>query len=112
MRVFVDECVNRLLLRRLSGHTFVHALDTPLRSTKNGELLRAISNDYDAFLTCDGNIRFQQNLKRFPFAFIVLRARSNRIEDLTPLVPDLLAALRRFDEEGFGPGELLEISAA
>jgi uncharacterized protein (DUF433 family) len=62
MRVFADECVNRLLLRHLTGHTFVHASDTPLLSTKNGVLLRAVSPDYDVFLTCDTNIQFQQNL--------------------------------------------------
>jgi hypothetical protein len=111
MRVFVDECVNRHLLRHLTGHTFVHARDTPLLSTQNGVLLRAISPHYDVFLTRDRNVPFQQNLKRYPLAFIVLRARSNKIEDLLPLAPELLATLGRFETEGFSPGELHEIAA-
>lgn len=111
MRVFVDECVNRHLLRYLTGHTFVHARDTLLLSTQNGALLRAISPNYDVFLTRDRNIPFQQNLKRYPLAFIVLRARSNKIEDLLPLVPELLATLGRLESEGFAPGELEEIAA-
>jgi hypothetical protein len=45
MKVFVDECVNRRLMRHLSGHDFLHALDTHLRSTKNGALLRAVAPD-------------------------------------------------------------------
>jgi hypothetical protein len=110
MKVFVDECVNRRLMRHLSGHAFVHALDTLLRSTKNGELLRAVAPDYDVFLTCDTNVRFQQNLSRFPLAFVVLRSRSNKLEDLLPLAPRLLAALDRIDAGGFAPGDLHEIA--
>ena len=47
MRVFADECVNRDLLRHLTGHTFVHARDTALLSMNNGALLRAVAPDYD-----------------------------------------------------------------
>lgn len=110
MRVFVDECVNRRLLSRLTGHAFVHIADTPLRSTKNGALLRAVAPGYDVFLTRDKNIPFQQNLKMFPLAFVILRARSNSLVHLLPLVPDLLAALDRIEVDGFEPGDLHEIA--
>lgn len=110
MRVFVDECVNRHLLRRLAGHSFVHARDTALLGTKNGVLLRAVALDYDVFMTRDATIPFQQNLKRFPLAFVILLARSNRIEDLLALVPDLLAALDQI-AAGYAPGDLYEIAA-
>lgn len=106
MRVFVDECVNRHLLRHLTGHTFVHARDTSLRSTANGALLRAVAPDYDVFLTRDRGIPFQQNLKRFSLAFIILHVRSNKIEDLLPLVPDLLAVLRAIETGDRAPGDL------
>lgn len=109
MRVFVDECVNRHLMRYLTGHAFIHILDTHLRSTANGVLLRAVAPDYDVFLTRDRNIRFQQNLKQFPLAFIILYARSNKIEDLSPLVPDLLSTLDRMAADGIQSGELHEI---
>jgi hypothetical protein len=111
MKVSADECVNRHLLRHLTGHTFVHARDTPFRSTQNGALLRAVSPDYDVFLTRDQGIPFQQNLRRFPLAFVILRARSNKLEDLLPLVPDLLATLGRIETGGFAPGDLYEVSA-
>lgn len=110
MRVFVDECVNRRFVRRLTGHDFTHISETPLRSTSNGALLRAVAPDYDVFLTRDKNIPFQQNLKNLPLAFVVLRARSNSLADLLPLVPGLLAALDRMAAAGgVEPGELHEI---
>ncbi|HWS87252.1 MAG TPA: hypothetical protein VN282_09825 [Pyrinomonadaceae bacterium] len=111
MMVFVDECVNRHLLRHLTGHTFVHARDTPFRSTQNGALLRAVAPDYDVFLTRDQGIPFQQNLKRFPLAFIILRARSNKIEHLLPLVSPLLSILEQIEAGGYAPGDLYEVSS-
>ena len=111
MKVFVDECVNRHLLRHLTGHVFVHARDTPFRSTQNGALLRAVAPDYDVFLTRDRGIPFQQNLRRFPLAFIILRAPSNKIEDLLPLAPNLLATLGRIEADGYAPGDLHEVAA-
>jgi hypothetical protein len=44
-------------------------------------------------VTIDGNLAAQQNTKVLPFAVIVLKARSNKIEDLRPLVPKILAEL-------------------
>ena len=53
---------------------------------------------------------FQQNLRRFPLAFIILRARSNKIEELLPLVPELLATLERIEAGGYAPGDLYEVA--
>ena len=41
----------------------------------------------------DRNLSFQQNLLAFAIAVIVLRASSNRLSDLKPLVPELLVAI-------------------
>jgi predicted nuclease of predicted toxin-antitoxin system len=110
MKVFVDECVNFKLLRHLTGHTFVHVRDTPFRGMKNGVLLRAVAPDHEIFLTLDKDIPYQQNLKKFPMAFVIMRPVSNDITDLLPLVPDLLATLERIAEKGYAPGELCEIA--
>jgi hypothetical protein len=60
---------------------------------KNGELLALAAERFDAFVTVDRNPSFQQNLGSFPIAVVVLRAKSNRLADLRPLVPHLLAAI-------------------
>jgi hypothetical protein len=41
----------------------------------------------------DGNIEHQQNLTRLSFGVVVVEAPSNRMEDLLPVVPDLLQAI-------------------
>jgi hypothetical protein len=45
------------------------------------------------FVTVDRNLAFQQPIDSLPFAVVVLRAQSNRLSDLRPLVPFLLKAL-------------------
>jgi hypothetical protein len=62
-------------------------------TVKNGELLSLAARRFDAFVTVDRNLSFQQNLPSFDIAVFVLRARTNRLADLRPLVPDLLALL-------------------
>lgn len=61
--------------------------------TKNGELLLLAEQQFEAFVTVDRNLSFQQNLVSFKIAVVVLRARTNRLADLRPLVPKPLAVL-------------------
>jgi len=49
--------------------------------------------EYDALLTMDRAIEFQQNLSGLPFGVLLLRAPSNRIVHLRPLVPTILDVL-------------------
>ena len=60
---------------------------------RNGPLLRLAAQEFDVFPTADQNIEFQQNLRDFRIAVVVLVAPTNRIESLRALVPALLKAL-------------------
>jgi hypothetical protein len=61
----------------------------------NGELLTRAEKDFDVFITVDRNLSFQQNLPKFDLAVLVLRARTNRLRDLIPLVPKIVEALKK-----------------
>lgn len=93
MRVFLDECIDWRLSRSISGHEVRTARQMGWSSIKNGELLRLVSKEFDVFVTVDRNLSFQQNVKALPIAVIVLRTRTNRLSDLLPAVPELLAAI-------------------
>jgi hypothetical protein len=71
---------------------------------KNGELLALASREYEAFITVDRNLHFQQNITRFDIAVLILSARTNRLADLRTLAPGVLAALPKVK-----PGEILLI---
>ena len=93
MRILLDECVDWRLSRDVIGHDVKTARQMGWATIKNGELLTLAAQQFDAFVTVDRNLSFQQNLAAFPIAIFVLRARTNRLADLRPLVPALLAAL-------------------
>lgn len=61
---------------------------------KNGELLSLAEPQFDVLLTLDKNIPYQQDLKLGRIAILIVRARSNRIQNLLPVILDCLAALR------------------
>ena len=103
MKVFVDECVTSRLLPHLVGCDLTHISSTPWRGKQNGELLRLVERSYDVFLTTDRHLPEQQNLNRFHLAFVCLRGRSNKVEDLLPLVPDLRALADRAVSTGMAP---------
>ncbi len=93
MRVLLDECVDRRLASDIQGHDVVTVPDAGWAALKNGELLARAQQEFDAFVTVDRNLPFQQDLSRFSIAVVVLRARSARVRDLHSLIPLLLAAL-------------------
>jgi hypothetical protein len=45
------------------------------------------------FITVDRNLPYQQNIAILDLAILILVARSNRLADLQPLVPLILAAV-------------------
>ena len=93
MKVLLDECVDRRLARELLGHEVRTAREMGWTTIKNGELLALASNDFDVFVTVDRNLSFQQNVASFSVAVVVIRARTNPLADLQPLVPALLSAI-------------------
>ena len=58
------------------------------RGKKNGELLvLMIKNGFEAFITIDRNLQYQQNLSKLNLTIFVLNAQDNRISSLEPLIP-------------------------
>jgi hypothetical protein len=89
VRVLLDECVDRRLAQDLKEHEVVTVPEAGWAGVKNGDLLRLSQAQFDVFVTVDRNLSFQQRLPQFSVAVIVLQARTNRLEDLRPLVPRL-----------------------
>lgn len=93
MRILLDESLPKELQSELPGHDVRTVQEMGWSSLKNGEVLARSVNLFDVFLTADQNLRFQQNLSALPIAVAVLVAKSNRIQDLRPLIPELLRSL-------------------
>jgi hypothetical protein len=72
---------------------------------KNGRLLRQADGEFDVLVTVDRNLSFQQRVIDFRLAVIVLKAPSNRLQDLLPLVPQVLDTV-----DTIPPGSVVVIS--
>lgn len=105
MRLLLDECVPRPLLRDLTAHDAHHVVDMGWSSRRNGDLLKLMLADgFEALLTVDRNLAFQQNLRASGLGVVVVVAGTNRVKELRPLIPRILEALSRVK-----PGELIEV---
>jgi hypothetical protein len=93
VRVLLDECLPKRLKRELVGHDVKTAPEMGWASKRNGELLALAVGHFDVFVTADRNLSYQQDVSAFDIAVIVLAARSNRLDDLRPVVPRLLEIL-------------------
>lgn len=104
MRVLLDENVPVDLAGMLARHEVETVAGLGWTGIKNGELLRRVAGVFDALVSMDRNLEFQQPLRNQPFGVILLRARTNRMAHIAPLVPEIRDAL-----EGLRSGELRQI---
>ncbi len=105
MRLVLDNCIPRKFAKHIQGHEVASVVTLGWATLKDGALLDVIAGNYDVLITVDKSMPFQQRLDHRPFAVVVLRARSNRLVHLVPLVPQLAACLDELQ-----PGEVREIS--
>lgn len=106
MRLLLDECLPKQLKREFIGHDVQTVPEAGLAGVKNGALLRRAAERFDVFVTVDANLRYQQNTSQLSIAIVVLRAVSNDMSDLRPLMPAALASLPTL-----APGVIVEIGA-
>ena len=106
MRVLLDENVPRKLKYQLmSEHEVQTVQERGWAGLLNGALLHAANAEFDAFVTLDRGIEYQQDLSGLQLRVVVIRAFSNTLAELLPLVPSVLAALVRI-----GPGEIARVA--
>lgn len=107
MRVLLDENVDRLLKPLFAPEFEVFTVrECGWHGKRNGELLRIAVQEFDAFVTMDANLEFQQNVRALELGVVVLRATSNAFSVVAPLVPEVNDALR-----AIRPGEVVHVPA-
>ena len=93
MKLLLDHCVPRPLRNYFTGHEVHTTYDQGWAAFKNGALLAAAESDgFEVLMTTDQNLPYQQNSTGKQIAILVLVARSNRVPELAPLIPDALDA--------------------
>jgi hypothetical protein len=93
LKVLLDECVDVRFAPHVTGFNTQTVQDKGWSGISNGKLLALAQAEFDVFVTVDKNLSFQQHLPKFSIAVILIHCKSNRIQDLLPLLPELLDAI-------------------
>ncbi len=94
MKILLYECLPRPLAHLLTGHEVKTVRQMRWDGKENGELLALVSKHFECFITVDKSLSHQQNLRNLKFAILVLRVKSNKLEDIVPHLPEMLISLR------------------
>jgi hypothetical protein len=93
MKLLLDENLPKKLKIDFAQHEVYTVRDKGWNGIKNGQLLELLVNEkFDALLTFDKNLQYQQNQK-YTIAVIVLTATINTYVELSKLTPYVLEYL-------------------
>lgn len=102
MNILLDACVPRPLRTFLPDHTVRTAQEMGWGELKNGDLLRTAEREFDAFVTSDRNLQYQQNVIGRSLAILILPTNDwPALRRITDRIAAHVIVLR--------PGDLIEI---
>ena len=105
MKLLLDENLPHQLRLEITGHEVITTAYLGWGGVENGALLKlAADAGFDAVITNDRGLEHQQN-PTLPIAVVVLMTKSNNIEAIRPLYPQLQETLRRLQ-----PRQLVKVA--
>ena len=105
MRVLLDENLDWRLVRYFDADFQVSTVSRQgWKGTRNSELLRQAALTFDALVTMDRGIEYQQNISKYAIGVILISARSNRLEDVQPAMRRVNQVLRSVQ-----PGQVIHV---
>lgn len=98
MKILLDESVPKPLSHHLIGNECTSVQERGWSRLTNGELLRQATPDFDLFITCDQNIRYQQNLAKHEIAILQLSTNDlRRIQAAMALIQSAVDSMQKRD---------------
>lgn len=105
MRVLLDENLDHRLRRDFGPDFEVFTVEFQgWKGTRNGVLLRLAAAEFDAFVTLDRGIEYEQAWHTLNLGIVLLIAASSRYADIRPFIPLIEEALHCIE-----PGKLLRV---
>lgn len=103
MKLLLDEQMPRKMARYFpDGYNVDHVQLLGWGGIKNGALLKlAAESGYDALISADKNMAYQQNEEALEISVVVLHVHQLRIQDLVALVPTALQKLQIAENPSF-----------
>jgi hypothetical protein len=104
VKILLDESVPEPLSQLLVGHECATVQSRRWAGMANGELLRRATTEFDLFITCDQNIRYQQNLTNQEIA--ILQLSTNDLRRIRAAISALQSAVDSIQRSEFKVLEL------
>jgi hypothetical protein len=96
MKLLLDENLPKRLKLDFAEHEIYTVYDKGWHGKKNGEFMQLlIAESFDALLTFDKNLPYQQNFQKYALPVLVLNAPDNTCFTLKNLVPAIKDALSK-----------------
>ena len=107
MRVLLDENLDWRLVRYFDADFQVTTVSRQgWKGTRNSLLLKQAADMFDALVTLDKGIEYQQNIRKYSIGVILISARSSRLEDIQPAMFRVNQILR-----DIRPGQVIQVSS-
>lgn len=95
MKVLLDENIDTRLKKLIKGHNVFTVRDKGWFGKRNGQLMQLlVAEKFDALITADKNLGYQQNFSLYPIPVLVLNAPGIDYASLALLVPEILQRLQ------------------
>lgn len=100
MKILLDECVTKKLKTHLTEFEVKTVVEMNWSGLKNGDLMKVANEEnFDILLTIDKNLSYQQNLKKYDIAIVVLDVQKSKIENLLDLLPKFKEKITVFEKK-------------
>ena len=102
MRILLDNNIDHRFLKFFDGYSVEHVQKIGWDKLKNGDLITSAENaGYDALITADKNLQYQQNLKGRKISILVLSPLFVDFQGTKPLIPQIMMALDNLPQGSF-----------
>ena len=102
MKLLLDENLPHKLRTEITGHDVFTVAYMGWSGVENGALLAvAAQAGFEALITNDRGLEFEQNLATLPLAVVVLLTKANTVEAIRPFLPALHSALVTLQPRAF-----------
>lgn len=99
MKILLDECISKRLKKYLEDFEVFTISELKVLGIKIGKLLRfCVDNRFDILLTIDKNMRFQQNIEKYPLSVVILNSFSSKVEELIEFLPNFRIMLPEIEK--------------